>query len=428
MKPAAPQQHHSPWLAKKLPFYYGWVMLPIAMLAMAATSPGQTFGVSVFNPALRANLNLSHAQLTGAYMFGTLLAAFPQPYIGALMDRYGIRRVMTVVTLLFGAACVFMAGAQNLGMLFIAFFFLRLLGQGALNLLAGNIPAMWFKNNLGKVSGLVNVGMAIATAVLPPFFLGLIHQFGWRGAYRILGILVGATLLPILATVFRNRPEEVGQHLDGAIPNPTIEIQPQMPEIPSMDVKSAQKTRAYWILLVFVTIWAMIVTAIFFNIIPVFTSQGITETQAAATFSTLAISSVITQLLAGSLADRAPLNGLLSIGTATLIAAIIFLSQAAPVWIAHGYAVTMGITQGLLGVAMSTLWARYYGREHLGKIRGRVFTATVAGSSAGPFIMGWMFDQFGSYQLSLWIFVGLLIPMVFANLWATPPKTPVPSH
>ena len=79
----------SNWLPARLPFYYGWVMLPIAILAQAATAPGQTLGVSIFNPSFQGALGVSLSQLTGAYMVGTLIAAVPQPYIGGLMDRFG---------------------------------------------------------------------------------------------------------------------------------------------------------------------------------------------------------------------------------------------------------------------------------------------------------------------------------------------------
>ena len=72
--------------------YYGWVMLPIATLAIIATSPAQTFGISVFNASLRSSLGLSHSQLTGAYMLGTLLASLPLSWVGAMMDRFGLRR------------------------------------------------------------------------------------------------------------------------------------------------------------------------------------------------------------------------------------------------------------------------------------------------------------------------------------------------
>jgi hypothetical protein len=67
------------------------------------------------------------------------------------------------------------------------------------------------------------------------------------------------------------------------------------------------------------------------------------------------------------------------------------------------------------------LWVRYYGRLHLGKIRGSTITASVAGSSLGPFIMGATFDLSGSYNTSLWLFLILLIPHIVAAPFATQP-------
>jgi cyanate permease len=45
----------------------------------------------------------------------------------------------------------------------------------------------------------------------------------------------------------------------------------------------------------------------------------------------------------------------------------------------------------------------------------------MAGSSLGPFITGLIFDLTGSFQISLWIFVGLLIPAALISLRATQP-------
>ena len=68
------------------------------------------------------------------------------------------------------------------------------------------------------------------------------------------------------------------------------------------------------------------------------------------------------------------------------------------------------------------MFARYFGRKHLGKLRGGVLTAQVAGSSLGPFITGVIFDLTGSYQISLWIFVGLLLPAAISSFWAVKPQ------
>ena len=409
-------------LAKRLPFYYGWIMLPIAMLAAIATSPGQTYGVSIFNASFREALGLSHSQLTAAYMFGTLLAALPQPYIGSLMDRFGIRRVMFVVVILFGLACVFMAQVSNLMMLFVAFFFLRLLGQGALSLMANNTLAMWFQVRLGTTAGVMSAGVAGAIALTPPLFLLLINQFGWRGAYAALGGLVCLIMLPLLVVFYRNRPEDVGQSLDGRSATEADAIQEAIPDAASFTLREAQHTRSYWILLAISAAFSMIITAVFFNIVPIFTDHGLTEANAATTYTTIAVALATMQLLGGMLADRVRLNWLAAICVTFLTAGMVVLNLAETVMMAQLYALFIGVGQGIFGAVTNTVWVRYFGRMHLGSIRGSVAMAMVASSSAGPFIMGATYDLFGSYQLSLGFFIALLIPLALAAFWATPPQ------
>lgn len=413
----SPSRH----LAARLPFYYGWIMLPIAMLAAVATSPGQTFGVSIFNPSFRLTLGLSHSQLTAAYMVGTLLAALPQPYIGSLMDRFGIRRVMFVIVILLGLACIFMSQVQNLLMLFLAFFLLRLLGQGALALTANNTLAMWFQVRLGTVSGMMSAGVAGSIALIPPLILVLINQFGWRGAYALLGIIVWLVMLPLLLFLYRNRPEDLGQSLDGHSSSEAANNIEEKENAVSFTLREAWHTRAYWILLLFTATWALTVTAIFFNIVPIFTNQGLTDANAAATYTTLAIALAAAQLIGGLLADRIRLNWLAALCLTSIMVGIWALGRADSVILAQFYALFIGIGQGLFGAVDNTVWARYYGRAHLGRIRGSVVMAMVAGSSVGPFIMGATYDLFGNYQVSLNLFLALLIPLAIATLWATPP-------
>ncbi|MFN2282495.1 MAG: MFS transporter, partial [Anaerolineales bacterium] len=197
-------------LAGRLPFYYGWLMVPVAMVAQAVTGVGQTYGISVFNPSLLESLGISLSALSGAYMVGTLAAALPQTLIGSLMDRLGIRKTTLGILLLLGAACQLFSRVDSLPALLVGFFSLRLLGQGALSLMAGNIPALWFRKRLGTVTGIVSSGFSISMAVLPPFFLYLINQLGWRAAYARLGVLVWLIALPLVA-LLRDGPADVGQ-------------------------------------------------------------------------------------------------------------------------------------------------------------------------------------------------------------------------
>ncbi len=404
------KEHKGIGIAGRIPFYYGWLMVPVAIIASAVTGVGQTYGVSVFNPSLLESLGISLTALSGTYMVSTLLASLPQSYIGSLMDRFGIKRTMIVVVFLLGGACIFFAQVNSLVMLLFGFFLLRLLGQGGLSLLSGNIAAMWFREKLGTVTGIISSGISVSMAIVPAFFLYLINLKGWRTAYTWLGLLVWLIMLPMLLLIFKNNPEELGQEMDGGPVARKETPGLKSKSIYSFSVKEARKTPAYWIMMINSALWAMIITAVFFNLLSIFDLLGITPQVAASTYTTYAAASLVTQLLLGSTANRGSLQYMLLGCMAFLAAGVAVLSFSVSPVIAHAYAVLIGISTGLISLVGGTLFARYFGQANLGKLRGGVLTAQVAGSSLGPFITGVIFDLTGSFQISLWIFVAILVP------------------
>jgi MFS family permease len=412
---------HHDWVVSRVPFFYGWVMLPVAMLIQIATSPGQTFGVSVFNPFLRESLSLSQSAFSGAYTLGTLLASFPLTYVGALMDRYGLRRTLAVVALIFGLACFWMSQVSGLVTLFVAFLFLRMLGQGAMGLLSANTVAMWFNRRLGFTSGVMSLGIAVAVGGMPALGLWLIDGFGWRWAYAILGVGVWVMVFPVLAIFYRNRPEDVGQVPDGTVR--MSEAAQKAEDARSFSLSEAMRTRAYWIGAAAISHWSMIGTGIQFHLVQIFLDRGMTVSDAALAFSVLAGAGACGRLMGGILADRLPLNGLLSVAPAVLACGVFLLLQMKGTGTIMMFGGAMGLGQGLLQSAHTTLWARYYGRVHLGKIRGSLSTITVAASGIGPFAMGFSYDRFGGYSEILWVFLAIMTTMVFVGLLATKPKS-----
>src|SRR5262245_12533984 len=89
---------HKSW-TPRLPFFYGWVNLAVAVLALVATLPGRTWGLGLITNPLLKDLGLSRAQYADINLYGTLLgAAFCLP-AGWLIDRIGARLMMVLVTL-----------------------------------------------------------------------------------------------------------------------------------------------------------------------------------------------------------------------------------------------------------------------------------------------------------------------------------------
>ena len=398
-------------------FYYGWVMLLVATVAVIATFPGQTACVSVFNVSFRESLQLNHGQLTGAYMLGSFLASLPMLVIGAMMDRFGIRAVMTVVVILLGGICILTSQVTGLVTLVVVFFFLRLLGQGALSLLASNTLAMWFHDRLGTVTGLTSLGWAGMVALGPFLTLWAIKTLGWRSTWCLLGVLVWVAMLPLLAFVFRNRPEDIGQHVDGAA-KPKHEVA----SVAGLTLRSALRTRAYWIMFATGASTSLIGTGVLFNLIPLFQATGHTEFQATGAIGIYGVCLAVAHLVGGIVADRFALHRLMVLGLTSYLTSLGCLVYLRLPGMAHAFAVTQGTADGLLLVTSTAMWARYFGRAHLGKIRSSVWMAMVAGASMGPFVVGFTYDHFGRYDEALWLFIAIVFVLMVTMNFATAPR------
>jgi MFS family permease len=94
-------------------------------------------------------------------------------------------------------------------------------------------------------------------------------------------------------------------------------------------------------------------------------------------------------------------------------------------------AATVGLGVGGLHLLVRLAWADYYGREHLGTIRGYTMSAQIGGQAVGPVLAGFLFDATGSYEMALMVFTGSALLAGVLVLFATPPKlqarTPEPT-
>ena len=393
---------------------YAWAMLPLAILMQLGTSPGQTFGVSLFNEPIRESLGLSHTELTGAYMLASALAAVPLMWLGRRMDRHGLRRVSLLLVAVVAAACFVISQVNGIVGLTLAFFLLRAFGQGGLSMASGNTLGMWFSRRLGLASGVAGIGAACGVAVTPFVYNALIQHFGWRDAYAVIGGVLLLVLLPLMWLTYQNNVEAMAAApSNGAKPHSGR----------SFTLRDAMRTPAYWTATACTALTGLICTAVFFNLDPMLARNGLTSAHAAAVFPWVASAMALMQLNGGMLADRAPLRVLMAVAIVLLGGGMLVMGEGTTPLVVYAGGLMLGAGQGLMSVTGNTLLPRYFGRRELGSIRSSVWTVTVAACSVGPFIMGLTFDLTGTYEPSLWLFAALAaVTSVATFVWGGPPK------
>jgi OFA family oxalate/formate antiporter-like MFS transporter len=447
------------------PIFYGWVMLFITTLSTMATAPGQSFVVGTFSDAIRHDLDISLSEFSAAYMIATFCASLPLTLVGRISDRRGTRYVMTMVAIAFGLACICIGPATSLTksisldnpirhwvillVLTIGFFFLRFLGQGALGLVSSHALAMWYERRLGFAEAVRHLGMPLAVALLPFAVLSLIAATNWSTAYAILGICVWVIVLPLVAFAYVNTPEDIDQNIDGdPHPHPhhdqedQIDIELDAPSIgdaglssepilnlgPQFTLKQALRTRAYWIVTASMVLSAAVGTSFVFHTQPMVADLGLSKPAAAAAVGTLGFVSFIVTIPFGHLIDKVRPRLLLAASGFLLAAACIAFTFASsitsPLVLLHTAFFLLGLSQALLFLLASPIFARFYGRTHHGAIRGSLTTFMVIGTSAGPLVFSFWRDLSGNFNQ---VFTASAIIAVILAIWAMrlhPPSLP----
>ena len=399
------------------PFYYGWVVLAVATVGMAATLPAQTAGVSLFIDALIDDLGLSRSAVSWAYTVATVAGSLALPYVGRGLDRFGPRRMGVAMVLGLALTCAGMAYINGWAALIVGFMLLRGTGQGALGLVNNHSVNLWFEHRRGLAIGILGGGMAAATAIFPPLINDLIVGYGWRTAYVVMGGAVAAVMLPLAALFYRAEPERYG--LDPKNPRsaseedaPASDASQAASYVTGLTLDEAYRTRTFWLLTLGGMCTAGLGTGLLFHHFSILAGNGIGRDVAALVFVPLGVVTGASNLVSGWLVDRfSPrrlLGGLLLLFGA-MMAAIPWVGVPALVW---AYGVVFGIVQGMQGAILGSAYAHYFGRAHHGTVRGTASTIFVGGTAVGPPLLALGPDVLGSYDPVLWALVP--VPLALA--------------
>lgn len=397
-------------LVQHTPIFYGWIIWLVAMIGLSATSPGQSYSVSLFIDHYIVDFNIDRTTVSGLYGIGTFIAAFSLTWVGKWIDQYGNRTMAIIIAAAF--ALVLLANSLVTGplTLVLSFVAIRALGQGAMGLVSTTLIAQWFSKRRGLMMGLAAVGFAVVQRFYLPFLQGFIAEYGWRTAWLMLGAGIGLIILPLLTIFFRDRPEDFGLLPDNAdIPSELDDDEPEVLHEVNWELNEALRTPILWAFTAARMLAGAWGTALIFHQISIFEELGFSASTAATTYGRAALMTAAFTIVAGWLVDRLRPHYLIVIHMAGLIgiSALALVMRTPQLLIL--YTIFYGVFMGVGGVFDNTVWVNMFGREHQGAIRGFVATANVIGTSLGPIVFGFIFDQSGTYDLALWIGIGLAV-------------------
>lgn len=409
------------WLRRWPGRFYGPAMLSLASLLVLASMSGQSFLLGQFKLPMQGSFGLSAKEMAGLYLVATLLGGLTLGPCGWLIDRLGMRR--SVLTALPGlaAACLLCAVATHWAWLLVGLLGLRMLGQGLMELLSGNTVAMWYDRRLGRAAKATMLTFALGLLVVAPLVPVAIDRFGWRVVYAGIGLGVLA-LAAVMAAAYVPEPSRVGQAVDGAAVG-SAQAQGGSAQA-GLTLRQAAGKLAFWVLGVSLVLYALLLTAGVFCVNGVAEARGLPPATGAWTISALGGGMAASYPALGWLADRWAAGRMQALATASLLGATVALAVADGVvgFVIAGLGFGLSISaQGAVGV---TAWPRFFGRKHLGGIRGTAQTAAVAGSSVGPLLLEWTAELTDGYPTALlWmalagtpcLLAGLLLPRAEAN-------------
>jgi len=407
-------------LVSSSPVYYGYVVWFVATIGLIATSPGQSFTVSLFFDPLIEEFNLDRTTISGLYGLGTFIASLSLTWVGRWVDRYGNRRMSTIISLLFCFVLVAWSTVSGpLGM-FIGFIAIRGLGQGSLSLSSTTVIAEWFKKRRGLMMSLSLVGFSIFQSQYILVLERLLREYAWRDVWLMLGIAMGVFVVPISWLLLRNKPEDHGLLPDNAIEIDEAEEAQDLAN--SWTLQEAMRTPIFWIFVAGRFLPPAWGTGLILHQVSIFSELGYDASVATATYSQFTLMSAGVAIAFGWLIDRFRPGLIMSIQLIALIASMALATMMTEQWLLTLYAIAFAVVMGGGGVFDGAVWTNIFGREHQGSIRGFVTTSIVIGSAVGPIVFGISFDYFGGYAPVLWLGVALAIAPTILALFARSPQ------
>ncbi len=287
--------------------HYAWIVATITFVIVVLTA-GVRAAPGVLIMPLEHEFMWSRATISFAVGVNVLLYGAIGPFAAALIDRFGVRRTITLSLAATATGVALTPMMSEPWQLVLLWGVVVGIGCGFTGAYLGPlIAARWFKARQGLVIGVLTAGNAAGQLVFLPTMAALVTSAGWRVMSLTLALCV-VVFVPLIAWLMRDRPDSVGLR-----PYGDAEVGPARAILPAGNpvavsfraLSDASRSRDFWLIAgSYFVCGASTNGLIGTHLIPACVDHGLTEVVGAGLLAATGVFAFIGGTASGWLSDR----------------------------------------------------------------------------------------------------------------------------
>ncbi|MFC1886364.1 MFS transporter [Thermodesulfobacteriota bacterium] len=418
---------------KKSNYFYGWNIVAASFLARISYTEHFTSILGLFIKPLNHEFGWGRSSIAGVQTTARVIEAGIAPFVGPLIDRFGPRTLMPMGAFVVGIAMFCVIWVDSLWQFYMlrgVFVAIGFIFMGALvtDVAINN----WFVRKRGRAIAIARVGGNLGNFIMAPLCVFIIANVGWRIMFVVFAVVTWLMVMIPSAILMRRRPEDVGLLPDGddyqIVQNEDsdrIGTQKKAPSAPerSWTRRQAMMTGTFWFIVTSYAINSFSFQGINICMAPYIQDLGYTNTMLAILLTFRSALMIPSGLIMGFFAEGKKNVSMRTIPFLILaLAAILFCFAKAPLFLWLAIA-TYALGSTGVHITQEVLWANYFGRLSLGRVRSLGYFISFGCGSVGPIVMNLIFDWLGSYRPAFLIIACMFLLGTFLIGLARPVKT-----
>jgi MFS family permease len=397
--------------------FYGYIIAILAFCIILVVY-GLRFSYGVFFKPMSSELGWTNATTSLIYSVSMLMEGLFNIILGAVMDRYGPRLLITISGILVAAGYCLIPTVNSAWQLFILYGGLVGIGMGGIFAPLVSIIARWFTARRNLITGLVVSSVGIGILIVSPLANKLIDIFDWRVTFLIFGIAI-FLITTICAQFLKRDPATMG-----LVPYGEENKRDKNLRAPAHGLAFSEAVHSYQFWFVFFLFFAygFSSNSVSIHIVPDAIKFGISAAVAASILASIGGLQIAGRIGLGLAADRAGNRVMFILGFLLFTALTFWLPAIQSTWAFFLFAIIFGFAQGGMASSQSPIVAGLFGVKSLGLLFGCVGFGFTIGAAAGPFVTGKIVDAYGSYQMAFIICSGISLAALIAAIILKPLK------